>query len=161
MSQVLDQTRDLIRLRHYSIRTEEAYLRWIIQFILFNDKRHPSEPGEAEITRFLTHLAVDRKISASTQNQAMSAMLFLYRDVLKEPLDWLDNFERAKKSLRLPVVLTQHEARSVLLHLEGSAWLVASLLYGSGLRLMECLRLRVKDIEFHQNQIIVRDGKGN
>jgi integron integrase len=160
MSQLLNQTRNLIRLRHYSIRTEEAYLRWIKEFILFHNKRHPAEMAEAEVTQFLSHLATDRNVAASTQNQALSALLFLYRDVLKQPLDWLDQVERAKKPSRLPVVLTRQEVHSVLLHLEGTRWLIASLLYGAGLRLMECLRLRVKDIDFGYNQIIVRDGKG-
>lgn len=160
MSKLLENVRLVIRFKHYSIRTEEAYLRWIKEFILFHNKRHPSQLGEHEVTDFLSYLATDRKVSASTQNQAMTAILFLYRHVLKEPLDWLDNVESAKKPTKLPLVLTRDEVRSTLLHLEGTKWLIASLLYGAGLRLMECLRLRIKDIDFGYNQIIVRDGKG-
>lgn len=160
MPKVLDQVRELIRVRHYSIRTEEAYLRWIKEYILFNDKRHPKDLGEEDVTRFLFHLATNRNVAASTQNQALSAVLFLYRDVLKQPLDWLQNVERAKKPERLPVVFSRDEVRGILLHLDGSKWIIASLLYGAGLRLMEGLRLRVKDVDFGYNQIIVRDAKG-
>jgi integron integrase len=160
MSKLLDEVRDAIRVRHYSIRTEQAYIDWIKRFIIFHNKRHPSEMGETEISQFLTHLAVNRNVAASTQNQALSAILFLYKHVLKQPLAWLDGVERAKKPERLPVVLTREEVRALLDQLKGVNHLIASLLYGSGLRLMEALRLRVKDIEFHYNQVIVRDGKG-
>ena len=160
MPKLLDQVRGLLRLKHYSIRTEQAYLHWIKRFILFHNKRHPSDMAEPEVTAFLSHLAVDNKVSASTQTQALSALLFLYREVLNRPLDRLDHIHRAKKPERLPVVLTKDEARAVLAQLDGSLWLMANLLYGSGLRLMECLRLRVKDIDFDYNQITVRDGKG-
>jgi integron integrase len=160
MPKLLEQARDAIRLRHYSIRTEESYLRWMKQFILFHNKRHPAQMGEPEVTAFLSHLAVDRKVSSSTQNQALAALLFLYKEVLKQPLDWLDNIQRAKKPERLPLVFTRQEVRSILMHLEGSKWIVGSLLYGAGLRLLECLRLRIKDIDFGYNQILVRDGKG-
>ncbi len=160
MSKLLDEVRDAIRVRHYSIRTEQAYADWIRRFIIFHNKRHPSEMGEKEIGEFLTHLAVNRNVAASTQNQALSAILFLYKHVLKQPLDWLQNVERAKKPERLPVVLTIDEVRALLSQLKGVNHLIASLLYGSGLRLMEALRLRVKDIDFHYNQIIVRSGKG-
>jgi integron integrase len=161
LSKLLDQVRDLIRLRHYSIRTEEAYSRWIKEYILYHQKRHPSQMGEHEVSEFLSNLALKRQVAASTQNQALSAILFLYRDVLKQPLDWIDNVERAKKPSRLPVVFTREEVRAILAQLNRSKWLMASLLYGSGLRLMECLRLRVKDIDFAYHQIVVRDGKGN
>jgi integron integrase len=161
MSLLLDKVRDQIRTLHYSIRTEEAYLKWIREFILFHAKRHPSEMGATEISKFLSHLARERNIAASTQNQALSALLFLYREVLDHPIDWVDDVERAKKSQRLPIVFTREEAKSVLNHLRGEMWLMASLLYGSGLRLMECIRLRVKDIDFAQSQVIVREGKGN
>jgi site-specific recombinase XerD len=147
MSQLLDQVRDVIRSRYYSIRTEEAYLRWIREYILFFGKRHPSELGAQEIGAFLSHLTVKRKIAASTQNQALSALLFLYRDVLGQSVEWVDEFERSKKPKRLPVVFTREEVRSVLTHLTGDKWLMGSLFYGSGLRLMECVRLRVKDID--------------
>ena len=160
MPKLLDQARDTIRLRHYSIRTEESYLRWMKQYILFHNKRHPVDMGEPEVTAFLSHLAVDRQVSSSTQNQALAALLFLYKHVLEQPLDWLDKIQRAKKPERLPLVFTREEVRSILIHLEGSKWIVGSLLYGAGLRLLECLRLRVKDIDFGYNQIVVRDGKG-
>jgi integron integrase len=147
--------------RHYSLRTEESYSRWIKEYILFHHKRHPGEMGEREVSEFLSYLAMQRRVAASTQNQALSAILFLYRDVLKQPLDWLEKVERAKKPSRLPVVFTREEVRAILAELDRSKWLMASLLYGSGLRLMECLRLRVKDIDFGYHQIMVRDGKGN
>ena len=130
MAKLLDQARDVIRVRHYSIRTEQAYLRWMKQYILFNNKRHPAEMGELEVTSFLSHLAVNRRVSASTQNQAMAAILFLYKEVLRQPLDWLDNIHRAKKPERLPLVFTRDEVRSILAHLEGSKWIVVTLLYG-------------------------------
>jgi integrase len=160
MPKLLDQVRNLIRLKHYSIRTEQAYLHWIRRFILFHNKRHPSEMAEPEVTAFLSFLATAKNVSASTQTQALSAILFLYRQVLDRPLERLDHLHRAKKSQRLPVVFTKDEAQAVLAQLDSTLWLMASLLYGSGLRLMECLRLRVKDIDFAYNQITVRDGKG-
>jgi len=160
MPKLLDQVRDLIRVRHYSIRTEEAYIYWIREFILFHKKRHPAELGALGVSSFLTYLATSRKVAASTQNQAASALLFLYREVLGMDIEWLDDVERAKKPDRLPVVFTREEARSVLNNLTGDKWLMASLLYGSGMRLLECLRLRVKDIDFGYRQITVRDGKG-
>jgi integron integrase len=148
-------------LKHYSIRTEQAYLDWIKRFILFHGKRHPENLGSAEVEQFLTHLAVERKVAASTQNQALNAIVFLYTEVLGRELGWLDNVERAKRPRRLPVVLTATEVRALLVRLEGYHWLMASLLYGAGLRLMECVRLRVKDIDFEYAQITVRDGKGD
>jgi site-specific recombinase XerD len=144
---LLDQVRAAIRVRHYSIRTEEAYVRWVREFILFHHKRHPEEMGEAEVSRFLTHLAVNHKVTASTQNQALSALLFLYRNVLNRELGQFPDVERAKAPQRLPVVFTREEVRAVLSQLEGTGWLMASLLYGAGLCLMECLRLRAKDLD--------------
>lgn len=157
---LLDQVRYKIRLKHYSIRTEQAYVDWIRRFILFHKKRHPKEMGEPEIEAFLTHLAVDRKVASSTQNQAFSALLFLYREVLGVELALL-NATRSKKPQRLPVVLTQSEVQAVLARLDGIHHLMASLLYGAGLRLMECIRLRVKDVDFNYQQLTVRNGKGN
>jgi integrase len=149
---LLDQVRGKIRLKHYSIRTEQAYVDWIRRFILFFGKRHPRDLGAAEVEQFLTHLAVEGKVAASTQSQAKSALLFLYREVLDNELPWLDNVERAKVPKRLPVVLTREEVMAVLTRLEGTHWLVASLLYGTGLRIMEALRLRVKDVEFSRGR---------
>lgn len=157
---LLDQVRGKIRLKHYSIRTEQAYVDWIKRFILHFDKRHPREMGAAEVEAFLTHLAVAGKVAASTQNQAKSALLFLYKEVLEVELPWLDNVERAKAPKRLPVVLTRAEVQALLTRLSGTHWLMASLLYGAGLRLMECLRLRVQDVDFGRKEILVRDGKG-
>jgi integron integrase len=157
---LLDQVRDAIRLKHYSIRTEESYVTWIKRYILFHNKRHPNEMASAEIEAFLTHLAVQQKVAASTQNQALSALLFLYRDVLKTPLDLPIDAIRAKKPKRLPTVLTKEETLKVIERLPGIQRLMAKLLYGGGLRLMECLQLRIKDLDFIQRQIIVRDGKG-
>lgn len=157
---LLDQVREQIRLRHYSIRTEAVYLEWVKRFIRFHRYRHPLEMGAAEVEAFLSDLAVRRDVSASTQNQALSALLFLYKQVLLVELPWLDGVIRARRPQRLPVVLTQTEVASVLAQLEGSVWLVASLLYGSGMRLMEALRLRVKDVEFSRLEILIRDGKG-
>jgi len=157
---LLDQVRGKIRLKHYSIRTEQAYVDWIRRFILHFGKRHPRELGAAEVEQFLTHLAVAGNVAASTQNQAKSALLFLYREVLEAELPWLDNVERAKAPKRLPVVLTREEVQGVLGRLSGTHWLIASLLYGAGLRIMEGLRLRVKDVEFSRKEILVRDGKG-
>ena len=160
MSRLLDRVREALRARHYSLRTEEAYLRWIRHYILFFDRRHPSELGANEVSAFVTHLAAGRRVAASTQSQALSALLFLYREVLDLPIEWVDDVERARKPQKLPVVFTREEVRAVLGHLRGEAWLMASLLYGSGLRLMECVRLRVKDLDFARLQLTVRDGKG-
>lgn len=157
---LLEQVRDLIRLKHYSLRTEEAYLKTIKRFILFHHKRHPQEMGADEIRQYLSHLAVEGHVSASTQNQALSALLFLYRDVLGVELPFIDGLERAKRPVRVPVVLTREETGRILSQLDGVHHLMASLLYGSGLRLMECVRLRVKDVDFGYRQITVRDGKG-
>lgn len=157
---LLDQVRDVLRRRHYSIRTEQSYIDWIKRFILYHDKRHPNEMAEEEVAQFLTHLARDRDVAPSTQNQALSALLFLYKDVLKQEIGWLEKVERAKKPARLPVVLSRSEIERVFAHLHGTPKLMAGLLYGSGLRLMECVRLRVKDIDFELAQITVRDGKG-
>jgi integron integrase len=157
---LLDRVRDAIRRRHYSYRTEQAYVHWIKRYIYFHDRRHPSEMGAAEVTGFLTHLASDREVSASTQNQALSALLFLYGQVLEVKLPWMDSIERAKRPVRVPVVLTVDEVRALLARLQGTKWLMASLLYGAGMRLRECLKLRVKDVDFDYQQITVRDGKG-
>lgn len=157
---LLDQVRDLIRLKHYSLHTEEAYTDWIKRFILFHGKRHPQEMGSPEIEAFLTHLAVQQRVAAATQNQALCALLFLYREVLRQEVDAAIEAVRAKKPRRLPVVLTRDETNRVIRQLWGPHQLMAQLLYGSGLRLMECVRLRVKDLDFGQHQIIVRDGKG-
>lgn len=157
---LLDQVRQQIRLRNYSIRTERVYAEWIKRFIRFHAYRHPAEMGAAEIEAYLTHLAVKRDVSASTQNQALAALLFLYKQVLKQELPWLDNVVRAKRPQHMPVVLTRDEVQRVLARLSGVPWLVASLLYGAGLRLTEALRLRVKDVEFSRREILVRDGKG-
>lgn len=157
---LLEQVRDRIRVKHYSIRTETQYLQWIKRFILFHDKRHPRDMAAPEIEAFLTHLAVVGNVSSSTQNQALSALLFLYREVLQMELPWLDNVTRAKRPQRLPVVLTSQEVRAVLGQMSGVYGLMAALLYGTGMRLMECVRLRVKDVEFERSEIVVRDGKG-
>src|SRR6266496_2671862 len=157
---LLDRVRWHLRVKHYSIRTEQAYVEWIRRYILFHRKRHPNEMGEKEISDFLTHLAVEKNVSASTQNQAFSALLFLYQQILERKLDFIDNVQRVTRPAKLPVVFTPAEARAVLAHLKGDYRLMAQLLYGSGLRLMECLRLRVKDIDFGYNRITVRDGKG-
>ena len=157
---LLDQVRQAIRARHYSKRTEKAYVDWIKRFIFFHGMRHPVEMSELEINQFLTDLAVSRKVSASTQNQALSAILFLYQHVLKKELQWIDAAVRAKKPKRLPIVLTDQEAKAILGVMEGAPKLVAALLFGAGLRLFECLQLRFKDIDFAKNQIVVRDGKG-
>ena len=149
---LLDQVRDVIRLKHYSICTEKAYVNWIRRYILFHNKRHPREMGSCEIEAFLTHLAVDEKVAASTQNQAFNALLFLYREVLKIQLDDSINAVRAKSPKRFPSVLTKEEVHQVLDAMSGTYMLMAKLLYGSGLRLMECLRLRVKDIDFEQKE---------
>jgi len=157
---LLDQVREAIRTKHYSPRTEEAYVQWIKRFIFFHNKRHPAEMGELEINQFLSHLAVKGNVASSTQNQALSAILFLYRDVLGRQVGDIGSVMWAKKPKRLPVAFTREEVKAILGNLTGTHWLMASLLYGAGLRLIECLKLRVKDIEFEYNQIIVRDGKG-
>ena len=157
---LLPRLRDALRLRHYSIRTEQAYVDWVRRFVVFHGRRHPARLGASEVQAFLTHLAVERSVSSSTQNQAKSALLFLYREVLAVDLPWLDEVVGAKLSRRLPVVLTPSEVRLLLAELSGTMGLVASLLYGTGLRLIEALRLRVKDIEFERREILVRDGKG-
>jgi integron integrase len=157
---LLDEVRHAIRVRHYSYRTEQAYVAWIRRFILFQRKRHPREMGREEIEAFLSALAVERRVAASTQNQALAALLFLYRDVLGVQVGWLAELVRAKRPQRLPVVLTAEEVARVLARLSGIPWLMAMVLYGSGVRLMECHRLRVKDLDFDRGEIVVRDGKG-
>jgi integron integrase len=157
---LLELAREAIRRRHYSYRTEETYLHWMRRFILFSDKRHPRELGAAEVTAFLNHLARERHVAAATQNQALAALLFLYKEVLAQPLPWLEGVEHAKRPVRRPTVLTEDEVRRLLARMHGTKWAMASLLYGAGLRLRECLKLRVKDIDFGYRQILVRDGKG-
>lgn len=157
---LLDQVRTSIRVKHFTLSTEKAYVAWIRRFILFHNKRHPKYMGEREIRQFISHLAVDTRISASTQTVALSALLFLYREVLKKELPYVANIERARRSKRLPVVFTRDEVQTVLAGLNGQQHLVASLLYGSGLRLMEAVRLRVKDIDFERRELLVRQGKG-
>lgn len=159
-SPLLDQMRAQIRLRHYSFRTERAYVAWVRRFVRFHGLKHPSKLGGPEVEAWLSHLASERKVAAATQAQALAAVLFLYKHVLKTDLPWLDNVVRASRPRRLPVVLSASEARAVLGQLEGVSWLVASLLYGSGLRVLEALRLRVKDIDLPMQQLLVRDGKG-
>jgi len=157
---LLDQVRDVLRLKHYSYRTEQSYVDWITRYILFHDKRHPKDMGVPEIEAFLTHLAVEGHVAASTQNQALSALLFLYHEVLRVALPDTIDAIRAKKPARLPVVLTRAEVQQVIAGMSGMYQLMAKLLYGSGLRLMECVRLRVKDIDFERREISVRDAKG-
>ena len=157
---LLDQVVAKMRVNHYSLRTEKSYTDWIKRFILHFDKQHPKDLGAAEVEVFLTHLAVDRNVSASTQNQAKSALLFLYKEVLGAELPWLDDIQQAKTPKRLPVVLTQDEVSKILSRLEGTHHLVVSLLYGTGMRILEALRLRVKDIDFARKEILIRDGKG-
>ena len=157
---LLDQVRDVIRRKHYSLRTERSYTDWIRRFILYHQKRHPRDMAEVEISQFLTHLARDGRVAASTQNQALSAILFLYKEVLRQEIGWLENVERAKSPVRVPVVLTRDEVHKLFAQLHGTHRLMAGLLYGSGLRLMECVRLRVKDVDFGYARITVRDGKG-
>ena len=157
---LLDRVRETLRTHHYSRRTEKAYFGWIRRYVLFHDKRHPAEMGAAEVSRFLTSLAVDSSVAASTQNQALSGLLFLYREVLGQDLPWLDDLIRAKRRPHLPVVLTRDEVRAILDRLDGVPRIMAMLLYGAGLRVLECARLRVKDIGFASNQLVVRDGKG-
>ena len=158
---LLDRVRERLRLKHYSIRTERAYLGWIRRCIFFHGKRHPADMGKAEVEAFLTSLAVARNVSAATQNQALSALLFLYREVLEIELPWLDDVTRAKKPSRLPTVLTREETGALLERIEDAELnLIVRLLYGSGLRLLEGLRLRVKDVDPSRREILVRDGKG-
>ena len=158
---LLDRVGEAIRVRHYNRRTEKAYLAWIRRYIFFHGKRHPAEMGAPELTHFLTSLAVDGKVAASTQNQALSALLFLYREVLEQHVPWLDDLVYAKRPHHLPVVLTREEVRAVLGEIHGVSRLMAFLLYGAGRRLLECARLRVKDLDIGRNQIVVRSGKGN
>ena len=157
---LLDQVVAKMHVKHYSLRTEKTYIDWIKRYIWHFDKRHPKDMGAAEVEVFLTHLAVDRNVSASTQNQAKSALLYLYKEVLGVELPWLDNVTQAKVPQRMPIVLTQAEVQAVLSRMDGTMWLIASLLYGSGMRIMEVLRLRVKDIDFARREILVREGKG-
>jgi integron integrase len=159
-TKLLDQMRHVLRLKHLSFRTEEAYVAWVRRFILFHKKRHPKDMGAAEIRAFLSYLATHEHVAASTQNSALNALLFLYRHVLRQPFPQLDDLERAKRPHRVPTVLTREEAHAVLAQLSGMPSLMACLLYGAGLRLMECIRLRVKDVDFAAHQITVRDGKG-
>ena len=158
---LLDQVRAACRVRHYSLRTERAYVGWVRRYVLANGKRHPRVLGQAELAAFLTRLAERERVAASTQNQALSALLFLYRNVLgMERLPWLEGVVRAKHPARIPVVLSRDELRRLLAHIDESCWLMAALLYGTGMRLMECVRLRVKDVDFDRGEIVVRDGKG-
>ena len=158
---LLDQVRQAIRMRHYSPKTEDSYVHWIKRFIFFHNKRHPTEMAEPEIACFLSNLAAESRVSGSTQNQALNALLFLYHQVLGKEIGYVNGVVRAKKAPRLPVVLTRAEIQSLLNHLAGIEKIMATLLYGAGLRLMECCRLRVKDIDFSQNQIVIRAGKGD
>lgn len=157
---LLDRVRARLRLKHYSLRTEQAYVGWIRRFILANGKRHPGEMGAGEVEAFLTDLATRGEVAAGTQNQALSALLFLYREVLEIDLPWMETMVRAKRPKRVPVVLSRDEVDRLLAQLDGRYALMASLLYGAGMRLMECVRLRVKDMDFERNEICVRDGKG-
>lgn len=159
-ARLFDTIRNKLRVKHYSLRTEIAYLGWIRRFILANGKRHPRELGGIEVEYFLSRLATHGKVAASTQNQALSSLLFLYREVLQVNLPWMENVVRAKRPQRLPVVLSVEEVARLLARLDGRSWLMASLLYGTGMRLMECVRLRIKDVDFSRNEILVRDGKG-
>jgi integron integrase len=160
VSELMDQLREALRSRHYSRRTEQAYTLWARRFIRFHHMRHPATMGEPEINQFLSHLAVAQHVSVSTQTQALSALLFLYRNVLGRQVGDLGDLIRACKPRRLPVVLTRDEVKAVLAQLDGDAWIMTSLMYGAGLRLMECLRLRVQDVDFARNEITVRNGKG-
>jgi integron integrase len=157
---LLDEVRRQVRVRHYSLRTEQAYVGWIRRFILANHKRHPRDMGEREVEGFLTMLATDGQVAAGTQNQALSALLFLYREVLKVELPWMENVIRAKRPARVPTVLSREEVARLLALMQGQTWLMASLLYGTGMRLMECVRLRIKDVDFARAEITVRNGKG-
>ncbi len=157
---LLEQVRNKIRAKHFSYRTEKTYLQWIRRYIRFHGLKHPREMGGPEVEAFLTALAVDNKVAASTQNQALSAVLFLYRDVLEQKLPWLGNVVRARNPHRLPVVLTRAEVQQVLARMNGTAWLIASMLYGAGLRISECLQLRIKDMELSRRELLIRDAKG-
>lgn len=157
---LLERVRQTIRAKHYSRRTESAYVDWIRRYIVFHRKRHPSEMGASDIGAFLTWLAPERRVSASTQNQALSALLFLYRDVLHIPLGQIENVPRARMPVRVPVVLSRDEVARIMKHLDGVTWIIVALLYGSGLRLQECLELRVKDIDLERRQIVIPRGKG-
>jgi integron integrase len=157
---LLDRVREAIRTRHYSPRTEQAYVHWIRRYIFFHNVRHPADMGQPELNAFLSHLAVKERVGASTQTQALSALVFLYRHVLDRDVGLLEGVVRARRPGRVPVVLTRAEVRRLLAHLDGTVLLVCTLLYGSGLRLLECLRLRVKDIDLDRHEITVRDGKG-
>src|SRR5437762_1033247 len=157
---LLDRVRAAARTRHYSRRTEETYVGWTRRFVLFHRKRHPAAMGAEEVNAFLSHLAVDGKVSASTQAQALSALVFLYRHVLDDPLPWIDDIVRARRKKKLPVVLTREEVLSLLAVMKGTPRLVAAILYGGGLRLLEALRLRIKDIDFAGHLLIIREGKG-
>ncbi len=159
-SRFLEEVRVLMRVQHYAIRTEQAYVEWIKRFILFHGKRHPDEMGESEIATFLTHLVVDRNVAPATQGQALDALIFLYRKVLNRPMGEIPGIVRSKKKIKVPVVLTSLEVANLLSKLEGVHWLTGCLLYGSGLRLMECIRLRVKDIDFDRLSITIKCGKG-
>ncbi len=160
MPKLLDIVSTELRTRHYSIRTEKAYLGWIKRFILFHNKQHPSSLGKSEISSFINYLAIKKKVSASTQNQALQSILFLYKQILKIEIGWIEEIKRVERIKHIPVVFSRKEAKIILSHMKGVTRLIASLLYGSGLRLNECLRLRVKDIDFDYKQIIIRDGKG-
>ena len=160
MPRLLERVRQAIRIRHYSPKTEKAYTNWIRRFVIFHGKRHPDDLGATEVSAFLSYLALTRKVSASTQNQALSALIFLYREVLERDLPWLDDIVRAKRPVRVPLVLTVDEVSALLEHLHGVHWLVASLLYGSGLRLMEAMRLRSQDLDTERGEITVQMGKG-
>lgn len=157
---LLDEVRDRMRARHMSFRTEKTYLHWIRRFIRFHGGQRPGDMGGEEVEAFLTALAVQRRVSASTQNQALAALLFLYREVLDQDLPWLANMVHAKRPQRLPVVLTRHEVQQVLAHLSGTEWLIAAMLYGGGMRVLECLQLRVKDLDLARRELLIRDAKG-
>jgi len=159
-ARLLDVVRAEIRLRHYSYRTQKAYVHWILRFIRFHGRKHPKSMGGDEVRTFLSHLATDLQVSPATQAQALSALLFLYKRVLHIDLPWIDDVVRARRPKRLPTVLDKAEARRVIAHLRGDCWLIAGLLYGSGLRLLEALRLRVKDLDLYHHRIMVCDGKG-
>ena len=158
---LLDQLRDRLRIKHYSLRTEQAYIQWVKRYIHFHNTRHPTEMGKPELEAFLTFLAVERKVASATQGQALAALLFLYREVLEKEVPWLDDVTRAKRPVRLPTVLGRDETQALLKHVDDPLMdLIVRLLYGTGMRLLECLRLRVKDVDFSRNEILVRDGKG-
>jgi integron integrase len=159
-TRLLDEVRNTMRVKHYSIRTEQSYIQWIKRYIYFHNKKHPADMGDAELSAFLTHLAVDKNVTASTQNQALSALLFLYKQVLGVELPWLSDVTRAKRPSRLPVVLPKDQVIQLLDGISGTNGLIARLLYGTGMRLMEVMRLRIQDVDFDYRQLIVRHGKG-